>query len=101
MVVRTTRIEFAHDGGLHYRRGPRQSVADAAQRWHRALTGRQVIKVLKVLLISPLIGFVLAGLLILISKRLLKYPGTLRTPKNESPPPWPDSRTDSFVPVPV
>ncbi len=34
----------------------------------------QAIKVLKALLISPLIGFAVAGLLILISKRLIKFP---------------------------
>jgi PiT family inorganic phosphate transporter len=49
----------------------------------------QAIKVLKVLLISPVMGFVLAGLLILIAKRLIKYPSLYEAPKNNEPPPWP------------
>jgi PiT family inorganic phosphate transporter len=49
----------------------------------------QVIKVLKALLISPLLGFALAGLLILLSKRLLKSPALYEAPKNNQPPPWP------------
>ena len=49
----------------------------------------QAIKVLKALLISPLLGFTLAGLLILVSKALLKFPELYRPPKDEKPPPLP------------
>ncbi|MGA2205670.1 MAG: inorganic phosphate transporter [Terracidiphilus sp.] len=49
----------------------------------------QVVKVLEALLISPLIGFALAGLLILFSRRLLKYPSLYEAPKGNQPPPWP------------
>ena len=49
----------------------------------------QAIKVLKVLLISPILGFGFAGLLILISKRFIKYPALYEAPKNQQPPPWP------------
>jgi PiT family inorganic phosphate transporter len=49
----------------------------------------QAIKVLKVLLVSPLLGFTMAGLLILISKRLLKYPSLYKAPKGKQPPPFP------------
>lgn len=49
----------------------------------------QVIKVLKALFISPVLGFVLAGILILISKRLLKSPSLYRAPEGKQPPPWP------------
>jgi PiT family inorganic phosphate transporter len=49
----------------------------------------QAIKVLKVLLISPLIGFAAAALLMLVSKRLIKYPSLYEAPKNNQPPPWP------------
>jgi PiT family inorganic phosphate transporter len=49
----------------------------------------QAIKVLKVLLISPVMGFLLAGVLILISKRLLNYAELYEPPKNDQPPPWP------------
>ncbi|MGC1463144.1 MAG: inorganic phosphate transporter [Terracidiphilus sp.] len=53
------------------------------------LDWQQVIKVLKALLISPLLGFALAGLLILISKRLLDFPALYEAPKNNEPPPFP------------
>jgi inorganic phosphate transporter, PiT family len=49
----------------------------------------QVIKVLEALLISPLVGFTLAGILILISKRLIRFPGLYEAPKNDNPPPFP------------
>jgi inorganic phosphate transporter, PiT family len=49
----------------------------------------QAIKVLKVLLISPIVGFVCAGLLLYISKKLIKYPSLYEAPKDNQPPPWP------------
>ena len=49
----------------------------------------QVVKVLKVLLISPLLGFTLAALLIFAAKRLVKVPSLYQEPKNNQPPPWP------------
>jgi PiT family inorganic phosphate transporter len=49
----------------------------------------QVIKVLEALLISPLLGFALAALLIYASKRLIKFPSLYEAPKNNQPPPWP------------
>ncbi|MGA3137184.1 MAG: inorganic phosphate transporter [Terracidiphilus sp.] len=49
----------------------------------------QAIKVFKVLLISPVIGFCAAALLMLVSKRLIKYPSLYEAPKGKQPPPWP------------
>ena len=49
----------------------------------------QALKVLKALLISPILGFAVAALLILISKRLIRYPELYEAPKNNQPPPWP------------
>ena len=49
----------------------------------------QAIRVLKALLISPLVGFTLAAVLILVSKRLLRYPALYEAPKNNEPPPFP------------
>jgi inorganic phosphate transporter, PiT family len=49
----------------------------------------QVIKVLKALLISPLIGFVVAGVLILIAKKVLDIPALYEAPKDNKPPPFP------------
>jgi PiT family inorganic phosphate transporter len=49
----------------------------------------QAIKVLKVLLISPVLGFGFAALLMLVSKHLLKYPSLYEAPKNKQPPPLP------------
>jgi inorganic phosphate transporter, PiT family len=53
------------------------------------LDWQQVIKVLKALLISPLLGFALAGILILVSKWLLDFPSLYEAPKNNQPPPLP------------
>jgi PiT family inorganic phosphate transporter len=53
------------------------------------LDWEQAIKVLKVLLISPLLGFTLAGLLILLSRRLIKYPSLFEAPRDKQPPPFP------------
>jgi PiT family inorganic phosphate transporter len=49
----------------------------------------QAMKVLKALLISPLIGFVVAGMLILLSKQVLKFPALYEAPKDNRPPPFP------------
>jgi len=53
------------------------------------LDWQQVVKVLKALLISPLLGFVLAGGLIVASKWLLDFPSLYEAPKNNEPPPFP------------
>ena len=49
----------------------------------------QAFKVLKVLLISPVLGFGFAALLMVVSKRLIKYPSLYEAPKNNQPPPFP------------
>jgi PiT family inorganic phosphate transporter len=49
----------------------------------------QAIKVFKVLLISPLVGFIFAGLLILVARQLVRFPALYQAPKNDTPPPWP------------
>jgi PiT family inorganic phosphate transporter len=49
----------------------------------------QALKVFKVLLISPVVGFGLAALLFLLSKLLIKYPALYKAPKDNTPPPWP------------
>ena len=49
----------------------------------------QANKVFKALLISPFVGFLFAWLLVLLSKRLIKYPSLYEAPKNNQPPPWP------------
>jgi PiT family inorganic phosphate transporter len=49
----------------------------------------QAVKILKVLLISPFLGFALGGLVMVVSKRLLKYPSLFEAPKDRQPPPWP------------
>ena len=48
----------------------------------------QVTKVFKVLLISPLVGFAFAWLLMLLTKKLVKYPALFTAPKGEEPPPF-------------
>jgi inorganic phosphate transporter, PiT family len=49
----------------------------------------QVTKVLEALLISPLLGFAMAGILLLVSRRLLRFPALYEAPKGNEPPPWP------------
>ncbi|HEY2860081.1 MAG TPA: anion permease [Terracidiphilus sp.] len=49
----------------------------------------QAKKVLESLLISPVVGFTLAGLLLLFSKWLLRYPSLYEAPKGTEPPPFP------------
>jgi PiT family inorganic phosphate transporter len=49
----------------------------------------QATKVFKVLLISPVVGFVFAALIFLLAKRTIKYPALYEAPKNAEPPPWP------------
>jgi PiT family inorganic phosphate transporter len=49
----------------------------------------QALKVLKALLISPLIGFAMAGLLILVSRRFIRIPALYKAPVNDDPPPFP------------
>ena len=59
---------------------------------HRGVSGldwAQVLKVLEALLISPLLGFALAGIVMLLAKRLLKIPSLYEAPKGSEPPPWP------------
>jgi PiT family inorganic phosphate transporter len=48
----------------------------------------QVSKVFKVLLISPVVGFGVAWLLMLVTKKLVKYPALFTAPKGEEPPPF-------------
>jgi len=49
----------------------------------------QATKVFRVLLISPLVGFGCAGLLMLLSRWFIKYPALFEAPKDNTPPPWP------------
>jgi inorganic phosphate transporter, PiT family len=49
----------------------------------------QATKVFRVLLISPIVGFVCAALLFWLSKLFIKYPALYEAPKDNTPPPWP------------
>ena len=49
----------------------------------------QASKVFQVLLISPVVGFVGAALLFLLSKWTIRYPALYEAPKDNTPPPWP------------
>jgi PiT family inorganic phosphate transporter len=48
----------------------------------------KVADTFKALVFSPLIGFVLAGLLVLIAKALLRNPALFTAPKDKNPPPF-------------
>ena len=49
----------------------------------------QAMKVLKALLVSPVVGFTLAALLLLLSKWTIRYPSLYEAPKKNQPPPFP------------
>ena len=48
----------------------------------------QAANVFKVLLISPVVGFVFAGLLLIVLKMLIKNPELYQSPKGDAPPPF-------------
>jgi inorganic phosphate transporter, PiT family len=48
----------------------------------------QALGVLKSLLFSPACGFILAALLILIAKAVIKIPALYKAPEGNAPPPW-------------
>jgi PiT family inorganic phosphate transporter len=67
-------------------------VANQMLNGHSGTSGvdwEQATKVLKALIISPVVGFTLAGLLILISRWLIKFPALYEAPKDNQPPPFP------------
>jgi PiT family inorganic phosphate transporter len=67
-------------------------VANQLLNMHSGTSGvdwEQAIKVLKVLLISPVVGFGAAALLMLLSKWLVRYPSLYEAPKDNQPPPLP------------
>jgi PiT family inorganic phosphate transporter len=67
-------------------------IANQLMHMHSGTSGvdwEQAMKVLKALLISPLIGFVFAGMLILIAKQVAKFPELYEAPKDNTPPPLP------------
>jgi PiT family inorganic phosphate transporter len=67
-------------------------IANQLMNVHSGTSGvdwEQATKVFKVLLISPLVGFSLAAILMLLSKTFIKYPALYTAPKDNTPPPWP------------
>jgi PiT family inorganic phosphate transporter len=67
-------------------------VANQLMSVHSGTSGvdwEQATKVFKVLLISPLVGFGCAAVLMLLSKWFIKYPALYEAPKDNTPPPWP------------
>lgn len=49
----------------------------------------QTAKVLKALLVSPVLGFALAAIVLLLAKWLVRYPSLYEAPKGNEPPPFP------------
>ena len=67
-------------------------VANQLMGLHSGTSGvdwEQAFKVLKVLLISPIVGFGAAAVLMLLSKWLIRYPALYEAPKDNQPPPFP------------
>jgi PiT family inorganic phosphate transporter len=48
----------------------------------------QAVGVIKSLLFSPVVGFILAGALLLLAKLLIKMPALYKAPEGATPPPW-------------
>jgi PiT family inorganic phosphate transporter len=48
----------------------------------------QALNVIKSLLFSPLVGFILAGGLLLLAKALIRIPALYKAPEGNTPPPW-------------
>jgi PiT family inorganic phosphate transporter len=48
----------------------------------------QALGVIKSLLFSPVVGFVLAGGLLLLAKSLIRIPSLYKAPEGNAPPPW-------------
>ena len=67
-------------------------IANQLMSLHSGTSGvdwEQATKVFRVLLISPLVGFGFAFLLLTLSKSMLKYPALYKAPEGNQPPPWP------------
>ena len=67
-------------------------VANQLLHLHSGTSGvdwEQATKVIKVLLISPVVGFGAAALLMLLSKWMVRYPALYEAPKDNQPPPFP------------
>ena len=66
-------------------------LANAIMSGHGMVAGLnwvQVRNVLLSLLVSPVVGFVCAGLLLLMLKRLVRKPELFQPPPKDAPPPW-------------
>ncbi|KAF1070718.1 MAG: Low-affinity inorganic phosphate transporter 1 [Pseudomonas citronellolis] len=66
-------------------------LAHGALQGHLGLSGgawAQLLKVIEALLLSPLVGFVMAALLLLALKRLVRHRQLFRAPEGRQPPPW-------------
>jgi len=48
----------------------------------------QAVNVIKSLLFSPVVGFLLAGGLLLLAKALIRIPALYKAPEGNTPPPW-------------
>jgi inorganic phosphate transporter, PiT family len=48
----------------------------------------QALNVIKSLLFSPLVGFILAGGLLLLAKAVIRIPALYKAPEGNAPPPW-------------
>ncbi|MEO6922386.1 MAG: inorganic phosphate transporter [Bryocella sp.] len=55
---------------------------------HSGVNMAEVTKVFKALLFSPLIGFVLAAVLFVVFKAMVRDPRLYKAPEGEEPPPW-------------
>jgi inorganic phosphate transporter, PiT family len=61
---------------------PGSNIGDGVN-WHK------VSETFQALVYSPIIGFVAAGLLLLLARKLIPIPALFKAPEGKQPPPWP------------
>ena len=85
--LRSARLQFAHPDRLHHRRGHRQPI-DVRKTGTSGVDWGQATNIGKSLLLSPIVGFVMAALLLLVCKALIPDKALYEAPKGTEPPPF-------------
>ena len=105
LVPRPSGLQLPHLIGSIMGVGLANSLMAAAMSSARASTGARPENIGLSLIISPVVGFGCAALLLLLAKALIKRPGTVRRPRGDKPPPlwirgllWPTCTGVSFSP---
>ncbi len=87
LVFRAALIEFPYPHRLHHRRWPHEPVDGRQRLGTSGVDWSQATKIGETLLVSPLIGFSAAWLLLTILKAVIKIPSLYKEPEGNKPPP--------------